>query len=57
VPLPFVIERLHRSMGADYVDTREVNDPQGRPMYVLRFRRHGRYIDVPVDAETGMVQR
>jgi hypothetical protein len=56
VPLPFVIERLRRSHG-EYVDTREVRDPQGRPMYVLRFRQRGRYVDVPVDAETGAVQR
>jgi hypothetical protein len=24
---------------------------------VVRFRQRGRYIDVPVDAETGAVQR
>lgn len=57
VPLPYVIERLRHKMGAEYVDAREVNDPSGRPMYVLRFRQRGRYIDVPVDAETGAVQR
>jgi hypothetical protein len=57
VPLPYVIERLRHQMGAEYVDAREVNDPSGRPMYVVRFRQRGRYIDVPVDAETGAVQR
>ena len=57
VPLPLVIEHLRHQMGAEYVDAREVNDPSGRPMYVVRFRQHGRYIDVPVDAETGAVQR
>jgi hypothetical protein len=57
VPLPQVIERLRRSTGADYVDTREARAPDGRPLYVLRFRQHGRYVDVPVDAETGEVQR
>ncbi len=57
VPLPMVIERLRRSTGADYIDTREGRAPDGRPLYVLRFRQHGRYIDVPVDAETGEVQR
>ena len=56
-PLPIVIERLRRSTGAEYVDTREVRDPSGRPLYVLRFRQRGRYFDVPVDAETGLVQR
>ncbi len=56
-PLPMVIERLRRSTGAEYVDTREVRDPSGRPLYVLRFRQRGRYFDVPVDAETGLVQR
>jgi len=57
VPLPYVIERLRHQMGAEYVNAREVNDPSGRPMYVVRFRQRGRYIDVPVDAETGAVQR
>jgi hypothetical protein len=57
VPLPYVIERLHRQMGAEYVGAREVNDPSGRPTYVVRFRQRGRYVDVPVDAETGAVQR
>jgi hypothetical protein len=52
-----VIERLSRQMGAEYVYTREAVDPSGRPIYVLRFRQHGRYIDVPVDAETGEVHR
>jgi hypothetical protein len=57
VPLPMVIGRLSREMNAEYVATREDRDPQGRPRYVLRFRQRGRYIDVPVDAETGEVQR
>lgn len=57
VPLPYVIERLRHQMGAEYMGVREVNDPSGRPMYVVRFRQHGRIIDVPVDAETGAVQR
>ena len=57
VPLPYVIEHLRHQMNAEYVDAREVNDPSGRPMYVVRFRQRGRYIDVPVDAETGAVQR
>jgi hypothetical protein len=57
VPLPVVIERLRRQTGAEYVDTREVRDPLGRPLYVLRFRQRGRYIDVAVDAVTGEVQR
>jgi hypothetical protein len=57
VPLPQVIERLRRTTGAEYIDTREGRAPNGRPLYILRFRQHGRYIDVPVDAETGDVQR
>ena len=57
VPLPYVIEHLRHQMGAEYVDAHEVNDPSGRPMYVVRLRQRGRYIDVPVDAETGAVQR
>lgn len=57
VPLPQVIARLRRTTGADYVDTREISGPGGRPVYLLRFRQHGRFIDVPVDAETGEVQR
>lgn len=57
VPLPVVIDRLRHQTGAEYVDAREVTDAYGRPLYLLRFRQRGRYFDVPVDAETGQVQR
>jgi hypothetical protein len=57
-PLPAVIERVSRQMGgAQYVNVRETRDAYGRPIYVLRFLQRGRIIEVPVDAETGEVQR